>query len=148
MCRKSQKLLPLYLSLEIDMYAILYETGESGAYLGAYSEFEDAENRFMKIADDLLESVKNHKSGDYDSFFEMYGVFDAPSFGTDYEPYRIATHKCQILNYKLIYQLREFCLYVVEIEGKFSPVNLKRAQNHFYIRKSKHIERSIMLIMN
>ena len=32
------------------MFAILYETGTSGFYLGYDTTFEDAENRFSRIA--------------------------------------------------------------------------------------------------
>ena len=130
------------------MFAILYETGTSGFYLGYDTTFEDAENRFSRIADDLLENIKSNKKEDYNDFFEMYGIFNASPFCTEYKCYKIATHKNQIIDYKLIFQMVEFCLYVVEIEEKFSPNNLSRVENHFFIRKSEHIEGSIMLIMN
>jgi hypothetical protein len=130
------------------MFAILYETGTSGFYLGYDTTFEDAENRFSRIADDLLENIKSNKKEDFNDFFEMYGIFNASPFCTEYKCYKIATHKNQIIDYKLIFQMVEFCLYVVEIEEKFSPNNLSRVENHFFIRKSEHIEGSIMLIMN
>ena len=130
------------------MFAILYETGTSGFYLGYDTTFEDAENRFSRIADDLLENIKSNKKEDFNDFFEMYGIFNTAPFCTEYECYKIATHKNQIIEYKLIFQMVEFCLYVVEIEEKFSPNNLSRVENHFFIRKSEHIEGSIMLIMN
>ena len=130
------------------MFAILYETGTSGFYLGYDTTFEDAENRFSRIADDLLENIKSNKKEDFNDFFEMYGIFNASPFCTEYKCYKIATHKNQIIDYKLIFQMVEFCLYVVEIEEKFSPNNLNRAENHFFIKKSEHIEGSIMLIMN
>ena len=130
------------------MFAILYETGTSGFYLGYDTTFEDAENRFSRIADDLLENIKSNKKEDFNDFFEMYGIFNDSPFCTEYKCYKIATHKNQIIDYKLIFQMVEFCLYVVEIEEKFSPNNLSRVENHFFIRKSEHIEGSIMLIMN
>ena len=130
------------------MFAILYETGTSGFYLGYDTTFEDAENRFSRIADDLLENIKSNKKENFNDFFEMYGIFNTAPFCTEYECYKIATHKNQIIEYKLIFQMVEFCLYVVEIEEKFSPNNLSRVENHFFIRKSEHIEGSIMLIMN
>ena len=130
------------------MFAILYETGTSGFYLGYDTTFEDAENRFSRIADDLLENIKSNKKEDFNDFFEMYGIFNASPFCTEYKCYKIATHKNQIIDYKLIFQMVEFCLYVVEIEEKFSPNNLSRVENHFFIIKSEHIEGSIMLIMN
>ena len=106
------------------MFAILYETGTSGFYLGYDTTFEDAENRFSRIADDLLENIKSNKKEDFNDFFEMYGIFNASPFCTEYKCYKIATHKNQIIDYKLIFQMVEFCLYVVEIEEKFSPNNL------------------------
>ena len=130
------------------MFAILYETGTSGFYLGFDTTFEESENRFSRITDDLLKNIKSNKKEDFNDFFEMYGVFNTAPFCTEYECYTIATHKNQIIEYKLIFQMVEFCLYVVEIEEKFSPNNLSRVENHFFIRKSKHIEGIIMLIMN
>ena len=130
------------------MFAILYETETSGFYLGFDDNFENAEKRFSKIADDLLKKASENKSKSFDKFFEMYGVFDIAKFCTDYECYKIATHKNQVLDYKLIFQMVDFCLYVVEIDGRFCPNNIKRNHNHLYIRKSEHIEGSVMLIMN
>ena len=130
------------------MFAILYETGTSGFYLGFDTTFEESENRFSRITDDLLKNIKSNKKEDFNDFFEMYGIFNASPFCTEYKCYKIATHKNQIIDYKLIFQMVEFCLYVVEIEEKFSPNNLSRVENHFFIRKSKHIEGIIILIMN
>jgi hypothetical protein len=82
------------------MFAILYETGTSGFYLGYDTTFEDAENRFSRIADDLLENIKSNKKEDFNDFFEMYGIFNASPFCTEYKCYKIATHKNQIIDYK------------------------------------------------
>ena len=130
------------------MFAILYETGTSGFYLGSDTTFEESETRFSRITDDLLNSIKGNKKEDFNDFFEMYGIFNTAPFCKGNECYKIATHKNQIIKYKLIFQMVEFCLYVVEIEEKFSPNNLNRAENYFFIRKSEHIEGAIMLNMN
>lgn len=43
------------------MFAILYETGTSGFYLGSDTTFEESETRFSRITDDLLNSIKGNK---------------------------------------------------------------------------------------
>jgi hypothetical protein len=130
------------------MFAILYETGTSGFYLGYDTTFEDAENRFSRITDDLLENISNGKTNNSEKFFEMYGVFNASFFCTNYECYKIDTHKNQILNYKLIFQMVDFCLYIIEIDNKFRSSSIERNQNYFYYAKNKHIEGALELIMN
>ena len=130
------------------MFAILYETGTSGFYLGYDTTFEDAENRFSRIADDLLENIKSNKKEDFNDFFEMYGIFNASPFCTEYECYKIDTHKNQILNYKFIFQMVDFCLYIIEIDNKFCSSSIERNQNYFYYAKNKHIEGALELIMN
>ena len=52
------------------MFAILYETGTSGFYLGFDTTFEESENRFSRITDDLLKNIKSNKKEDFNDFFE------------------------------------------------------------------------------
>ena len=130
------------------MFAILYETGSSGFYLGLDNNLESAESRFRRITDDLLENISNGKTNNSEKFFEMYGVFNASFFCTDYECYKIDTHKNQILNYKFIIQMVEFYLDIIEIDNKFCSSSIERNQNYFYYAKNKHIEGALELIMN
>lgn len=130
------------------MFAILYETGSSGFYLGLDNNLKSAESRFRRITDDLLEKINNGKPNNSEKFFEMYGVFNIAIFCTDYECYKIDTHKNQILKNKSIFQMVDFCLYIIEIDDKFFPSQLKRNQNYFYYAKNKHIEGALELIMN
>lgn len=130
------------------MFAILYETGSSGFYLGLDNNLKSAESRFRRITDDLLEKINNGKPNNSEKFFEMYGVFNIAIFCTDYECYKITTHKNQILNYKSIFQLVDFCLYIIEIDNKFCPIQMKRNENYFYYSNNTHIEGALELIMN
>ena len=79
------------------MFAILYEANSSGFYLGMDNNLESAENRFRRITDDLLENISNGKTNNSENFFEMYGIFNIVIFCTDYECYKIITHKVKIL---------------------------------------------------
>ena len=130
------------------MFAILYEANSSGFYLGMDNNLESAENRFRRITDDLLENISNGKTNNSEKFFELYGVFNVAIFCNGYECYKIDTHKNQILKYQSIFQMVDFCLYIIEIDNKFSPSKLKRNQNYFYNAKNKHIEGTLELIMN
>ncbi|GEM_PF-4752926 len=129
------------------MYTLLYETGTTGYYLGYDQFFDKAESRFMEMADELIKHfAKEHKN--IELFFEMFGVFECSLFSIEFEVYKISTHKNQIVNPKLIFQLPNFCLYVIEIKDPFVPHLIKRNQNYFYYAKSKHIEGALELIMN
>ena len=129
------------------MYALLYETGTTGYYLGCDQFFDKAESRFLEMADKLMiHFAKENRNTEL--FFEMFGVFECSLFSLEYEVYKISTHKNQIVSPKLIFQLADFCLYVIELENSFAPNLLKRNQNHFYYAKSNHIEGSLELIMN
>lgn len=130
------------------MFAILYETGSSGFYLGLDINLKSAESRFRTIIADLLKNISNGKTNTSEKFFEMYGVFNIAIFCTDYECYKIYTHKNQILNYKSIFQVVDFCLYIIEIDNKFYPSQLERNENYFYYSNNTHIEGALELIMN
>lgn len=130
------------------MFAILYETGTTGFYLGFDNDFESAEKRFSEISDNLIKEITNNSSRKFDKFFEMYGVFNIGKFCNDCKCYKISTHKNQILKYELLFQMVDFCLYVVEINTPFDQRLLKRKQNYFYSGKSQYLEGSIELILN
>lgn len=130
------------------MFAILYETGTKGFYLGFDDSLENAESRFSRITNDLLEKISNGNTNHTDMYFEMYGVFNIAKFCTDYECYKISSHKNQILYYKLIFQTVDFCLYILKLDGKFTPSKIERNQNYFYYTKSQHIEGAAELIIN
>lgn len=130
------------------MFAIIYETQTTGFYLGSDINLGSAESRFRKIRDDLLENISKGKAMNSNNFFTMYGVFNIAIFCTDYECYRIATHKNQITKWKSIFQIADFYLYIIEIEKTFDTRLLKRNENYFYSTRNRYIEGIIELIIN
>lgn len=130
------------------MYIILYETGTTGFYLGFDTDFISAKKRFDEISADLLKQIQQNKSKYFDKFFEMYGVFNIGKFCNQYDCYKITTHNNQIINYELIYKMKEFSLYLVETEEKFKSRNIKRLQNYFYSGDSQFIEGTLEIILN
>ncbi|MBS1548859.1 MAG: hypothetical protein JSS94_03200 [Bacteroidetes bacterium] len=127
------------------MYAIIYEIESTGYYLGADTTFQNAEIRFTKIVNDLVKSITKHEDED---FFYVYVRYKEKPFWKEYYYYTISDHKNKIKDYKLIFQMDYFCLYVVEIKEKFSPNNLNRIQNHIFFMKNRCTEDHFVFIMN
>ena len=92
------------------MYAIIYETESAGYYLGVDTTFQNAEIRFTKIVNDLVKSITKHEDED---FFYVYVRYKEKPFWKKYYYYTISDHKNKIKDYKLIFQMDYFCLYVV-----------------------------------
>ena len=55
--------------MEIMGYAVLYETGDTGCFLGKFSNYHDANLLFDKIVKDLSQTIQNQNI-QY-TFFEM-----------------------------------------------------------------------------
>ena len=127
-------------------YSVLYETGTSGCFLGQFEKYSDADLLFDKIVKDLSQTIKNQSV--QESFFEMYAVFQIPALCMDYDRYKIANHKNQILKPKMMWNTPDYCLYIVKTCNGFNVNKLKRAQNHFFHEESKYFEGQINLIMN
>ena len=132
--------------MEIMEYAVLYETGDTGCFLGKFSNYHEADLLFDKIVKDLSQTIQNQNI--QDTFFEMYAVFQIPALCMDYDRYKIANHKNQILKPKMIWSTPDYCLYIVKTSDNFNVNKLNRAQNHFFHEESKYFEGQINLIMN
>ena len=130
------------------MFAILYETGSYGFYLGFDENLESVQNRFSKITDDLLKKIRNGNIAHTENYFEMYGVFNVAKYCTDYQCYKISSHKNQLRDYELIFPMADFSLYIIKIREKFNPCNIRRNQNYFFYTINNHIDGTIELIIN
>lgn len=129
------------------MFTILFETNNNGFYLGADATLSDAKVRFNVISNDIIEQFNLGKVTE-SNYFEMYGVFNLAEFANEYQCYKISNHKNQLIDFKLIFEMVDFSLYVVKIENKFDPANLKRNQNYFHYINSKYMAGSIELFLN
>lgn len=127
-------------------YAVLYETSDTGCFLGKFRNYSEADLLFDKIVKDLSQTIKNQNIKD--NFFKMYAAFQLPALCTECDRYKIAHHRNQILRPIMIWNTPDFCLYIVKTSNSFNINKLKRAQNHFFHGESKYFEGQINLIMN